>query len=185
MARILYRMREMFFCFILLTLIGCRKKCDHHFLVGTHSRFPSDTCYFCQKETVRNDSFILDCNTGNSFSQLFIFNLKDRSKAYCSGGTGSKDLYLNGKIIKRGNNSVFKYIADTTITHLGRNYQVYKYLYDEEYASDARCNYYWVPEFGIIYFGNPVSNYRLHTSDTEINRRIGLAVKASEHWKTD
>ncbi len=174
----------MFFCFILLTLIGCRKKCDHHFWVGTHSRFPSDTCYFCQKVTVRNDSFILDCNTGNSVSFRFIFNLKDKSKAYYSGGPDSKDLYLEGKIVKRASKIIFRYIADTTIAIFGRNYQVYKYLYDIEYAADAECNYYWIPEFGIVYFGNPVSNYRLYTNDTEINRKIGFAVSVIQHWET-
>jgi len=171
-------------CFIFLIIIGCGKKECSNYWVGTHSRFRSDTCYFCQKITVRNDSFILDYNTGNSFSQLFIFNLKDKTKVFYSGGIGSKDIVDNKthRIVNKGAKVIFRYLDDTTITILGRNYSVYKYQYDEEYTYDASCNYYWMPDFGIIYFGNPVDYYRLQTNDDEENKKIDFAIGAIKDW---
>ena len=172
--------------FICLSLFAaCKKNCSDYYWVGTHGQFRSDTCNFCQKITVHNDSFILDCNTGNSFSRLFIFDLKDKSKAYCSGGIDSKDLILDGKIISAGSKVIFKYIADTVIAISGTSYRIYKYLYDKANSVDAGCNYYWAPDFGIVYFESTAWNsyYRLYTRQKETDGKIAFMVDVIKHWK--
>ncbi|MBL7690079.1 MAG: hypothetical protein JNM41_00680 [Flavipsychrobacter sp.] len=134
--------------------------------------------------TVRNDSVVLDCNTGNSFSKLFVFNLKDKSKVFYSGGIGSKDLIYNDDTVRKGAKVVFRYVDDTAIITSGKRYSLYSYFYDEEGVYDVSCHYYWMPEFGIVYFGDPVDNYRMYTTNSEANETIGFAIGVIRKWKS-
>lgn len=177
-------MRGIYYCLISLLAMGCKEKGYDHYWVGSHSRLPHDTCYFSQTVTVRNDSVILDCNTGNVFSKLFVFNLKDKSKVFYSGSIGSKHLIYNHDTVRKGAKVIFRYIDDTTIITSGKRYPLCRYFYDEEGAYDVSCNYYWMPEFGIVYFGDPVDYYRMYTTDSETNETIGFAVGVIRKWKS-
>ena len=164
--------------FIIVLFIGCKKDTDYNYYnycwVGEFRKH-ADTIFFHQKTTFKNDSFILECegkedhNIKKPLSFLFIFNLKDKTKAFYSGAVGNK--------------MVFKYLNDTTICRKQHSYRVYKYLENEEDAYDAATNYFWCPEIGIVYISNVKgAERRLFTNNAKSDSTIGLIINAVHDW---
>ncbi len=157
-------------------IVSCKQNKSSYFWVSIPSKgSDKDTCYFQQETTIRNDSFILDCNTGNAFSMRFIFDLKDKHKVYYHCRAYS---FANSK-------TIFEFIADTTVTVNGHNFTIKKYYLDQEHTYDAAEYYYWVREIGIVYFSSLAwgTSERLYTNNKQVDDRIAIIIEAIQNWE--
>ena len=178
--------RIVFLCSI--SFICCKPKCEQkYYWVGSRNRQPyCDTVYFCQSTIEKNDSTIIECNTGGHYSDTFIFNKLDKKRAFYSGRPGSKGIYCKGRLIQGASKTTFSYEGDTVVIVNQAKLLVYKYHYDEENTFDVGCNYYWVPDIGIIYFSSTAWNvsYRLFTNDAVKDSVITDIVSIVKNWQT-
>lgn len=174
-------------CF-LTTFLACKKKCDNCYsLIGTHQMagtVVTDTYYIKQNTTIRNDSFILDFDNGHPYQDVFIFNLKDKSKVYYSG-MGRHDIYMDGKLLIKAPAVITTYIKDTTINISGKYYPLHSYYYDENIGCGGTGYFYWSPDIGIVIIGSWSHNYRLHTNNRATDSNISYIIDVINHWEEE